>query len=89
MSRPAIRCFYRLAHGRVNRKRPDVPEDVLVYPEACKSRPRGRFEAAVEFYPSVLTRAPAALLYYSVLARLPWLQRVLPCTANFRFGRKT
>jgi SAM-dependent methyltransferase len=81
--------FYRLARQRVNRKRPEVPEDVLVYPKLVRLAREAGFEAAVEFYPSVLTRAPGALLYYSVLARLPWLQRVLPCTANFRFRRKT
>jgi SAM-dependent methyltransferase len=80
--------LYRLAHRRVNRKRPDVPEDVLVYPKLVSLAREAGLEAAVEFYPSVLARAPGALLYYSALARLPWLQRVLPCTANFRFRRK-
>jgi SAM-dependent methyltransferase len=80
-------AFYRVAHRRVNRKRPDVPEDVLVHSKLLALAREAGFDASVEFYPTVLARAPGALLYYSVLARLPSLQRVLPCTANFRFRR--
>jgi SAM-dependent methyltransferase len=79
--------LYRMAYRRVNRKRPDVPEDVLVHSKLLALAREAGLDAAVEFYPSVLVRAPGSLLYYSVLARLPWLQRVLPCTANFTFRR--
>ena len=79
--------LYRLAHRRVNRKRPEVPEDVLVHPKLLALAREAGLEAAVEFYPSVLARAPGALFYYTVLAKLPPLQRLLPCTANFRFRK--
>ena len=75
--------FYRLAHRRVNRKRPEVPEDALVYSKLVSVAGEAGLEAALEFYPSLLTRAPGALLYYSVLARLPWLQRLLAVRRQF------
>jgi hypothetical protein len=41
----------------------------------------------VDFYPSVLNRKPAPLLYYSLLSRAAFLQRMLPCTANYVFTK--
>src|SRR5690349_375632 len=77
-----------LLHGpalaRVTKKRPEVPEDVLIYSKLQRLAAEVGLRAEVAFYPSVTYRSPPALLYYSVLGRLPLLQKVLPCTANYR-----
>jgi hypothetical protein len=41
----------------------------------------------VHFDPSVKRKGPFELLYFSVLARIPLLQRLLPCSAHFVFTR--
>jgi SAM-dependent methyltransferase len=80
--------LHRPAMARVTRKRPDVPEDVLIYSKVQSLAAEAGLQAEVVFYPSVTYRSPAALIYYSVLGRLPLLQKVLPCTANYRFTRE-
>ena len=81
------RLLYGPAVERVRRKRPEVPEDVLIPSQIRALAKESGLSLEVRFYPSVQYRSPGALLYYSVLARLAWLQKVLPCTANFRFTK--
>jgi ubiquinone/menaquinone biosynthesis C-methylase UbiE len=85
---PSCRPFlHRLAHERVNRKRPHVPEDVLVFPKLTALAEEAGFRSEYRFWPSTIYRSPAATLYYSVLARVAPLRQVLPCTANYRFEK--
>jgi SAM-dependent methyltransferase len=79
--------LHRAAVARVERKRPEVPEDVLVYSKLLALATETGLRAEVSFYPSVKYRSPGALLYYSVLSRASLLQKMLPCTANYRFTR--
>lgn len=79
---------YGLAHRRVNRKRPEVPEDVLRCRELQRLGREAGFEVSVRFDPSLIHRGPAETVYYAVLRKLRFLQPLLPCTADFRF-RKT
>ncbi len=81
------RYLHALAYRRVNRIRPTVPEDVLMYQEIQALAAQLGFRCRVHFYPSVLHRNPVPLLYYSALSRLPFLQRLLPCTANYEFTK--
>lgn len=81
------RYLYRLAYRRANRIRPTVPEDVLIYRKIQSLAAEVGLGCRVDFYPSVLNRNPGPLLYYSALARLPFLQRLLPCTANLQFTK--
>ncbi len=79
---------YRLARWRVNHVRPEVPEDVL---RIRKIRSLGReagLESRVEYFPSLIKRGPMEMVYYLILSRLPFLQRVVPCTANFSFYKR-
>jgi len=96
--RPGGRCLYlyepscrpylhSIAHRRVNRIRAGVPEDVLMYPRMRQIAAEVGFSSQIRFYPSVANRAPVPLLYYSVLSRLPVLQGILPCTANYEFTK--
>jgi SAM-dependent methyltransferase len=79
--------LHRAAVARVEKKRPEVTEDVLVYSKLQALARETGLRAEVSFYPSVRYRSPGALLYYSVLSRVSLLQKVLPCTANYRFTR--
>jgi SAM-dependent methyltransferase len=96
--RPGGRCLYlyepscrpylhSMAYRRVNRIRTSVPEDVLVYTKINRMAVELGFRSQVRFYPSVMNRAPVPTLYYSLLSRLPMLQGVLPCTANYEFTK--
>jgi ubiquinone/menaquinone biosynthesis C-methylase UbiE len=79
--------LYTAAIRRVERKRPDVPEDVLRYADIAKVARSTGLECDVQFYPSVLRRGPVETLYYALLGRSKVLQRVLPCTANYVFTK--
>jgi SAM-dependent methyltransferase len=82
--RPAL---HRSALARVEKKRPEVQEDVLIYSKIQELAGQAGLRAEVSFYPSIKYRSPGALLYYSVLSRVSALQRLLPCTANYRLTR--
>lgn len=86
---PACRAsMYRLAHWRVNAKRPDVPEDVLRYPEIVALAADAGLRVATEFAPTTTYRRAAETAYYAVLQRIPPLQHVLPCTIDFAFTHR-
>lgn len=82
------RWIYRAAHYRVNRCRPDVPEDVIVYPKLLRIAREEGLRAELHFNPTLHKRGATEFLYYFVLGKLPFLQRILPCTATFHFVRE-
>jgi SAM-dependent methyltransferase len=82
--RPAL---HAAAKRRVNRKRPHVPEDVLVYPKLVALARAGGLLAELDFYPSVRRRGPKETLYYWALQQSAALQRLLPCTVNYHFTK--
>jgi SAM-dependent methyltransferase len=85
---PACRKWiYKAAHKRVNRMRPSVPEDVLVYPKVLRIARDLGFEAEFLFTPILHKRGPKEFLYYMVLSKLPLLQKLLPCTGTFHFRK--
>ena len=79
--------IYRLAHYRVNRKRPDVPEDVLVASRLFGIAREVGLVPSSEFDVSILKRGPTEMVYYMGLRMLPWLRHVLPCTRHFLFRK--
>jgi hypothetical protein len=81
------RWIYPLAYRRVMRKRPVVPEDVLRYPEIVALAREAGLLADVRFAPTTTYRGPVETIYYLGLAKLPPLQRVLPCTVDFVFTK--
>lgn len=81
------RYLHSLAYRRVNRIRPSVPEDVLVYNKIASLGNEVGLQCRRDFYPNVLNRRPAPLLYYTLLARARFLCRLLPCTANYEFAK--
>lgn len=85
---PGCRPYlYRLARRRVNAKRPAVPEDVLRYGHLVELAGRAGLAVEVHFAPTTTARGVVETLYYWVLQRAPWLQRVLPCTVDLVFTR--
>jgi ubiquinone/menaquinone biosynthesis C-methylase UbiE len=79
--------LYRIAYWRVNRKRPEVPEDVLIIPKLRQIARDVGLSLKVEYYPSLLKRAAVETVYYLALAKIPLLQRMLICSANFVFTK--
>jgi SAM-dependent methyltransferase len=83
----APRYLYPLAYRRVNGKRPDVPEDVLVASKIRDIALGFGFSVVIEHYPSTLCRGPLEGAYYYVLGQVRLLQQLLPCTENFIFSK--
>lgn len=97
--KPGARAFYlyepatpkflhALAHKRVNLKRPEVPEDVLIPSKLRRIAEALDLQCEVDFFPTFKGRGATATAYYLVLGRIPPLQPLLPCTANFIFTKK-
>jgi SAM-dependent methyltransferase len=88
----APKWIYGRAVARVNNKRAsydhDVVEDVLVPRKLLRIASELGLEGSVAFTPTLANRRPVEFLYYLALGRLKPLQRVLPCTADFVFGRR-
>ncbi len=98
MLTPEGSCFYfyepsclaylhKVAHWRVNRKRPSVPEDVLRYKKIQALAYEAGLDCLLNFYPSLIHRGPLEGVYYGVLSKARILQRVLPCTINYHFKK--
>jgi SAM-dependent methyltransferase len=81
------RIWHPIAYRRVNRIRPAVEEDVLVWTELAAIAREAGLIAKVDFHPSTLRRRPVAAVYYAVLSLAPVLCRLLPCSANFVFTK--
>jgi SAM-dependent methyltransferase len=81
------RILHPLAYRRVNRIRPAVEEDVIVWRDLVAIAKEAGLNTRVDFTPSTLRRRPIVAVYYAVLALLPLLGRILPCSANFVFTK--
>lgn len=45
----------------------------------------GFAKGKVRFAPSLTNRGPLEVVYYYILGKIPFLQRVLPCSADYLF----
>ncbi len=79
--------LYGAAVRRVNRKRPEVPEDVLRFKELARLAEAVGLECEVDFDPTTARRGSVEAIYYTLLGASEKLQRLLPCTANFVFTK--
>lgn len=79
--------WYRLTYHYINRKRPEVPEDVLVTRKILALARESGLAAQVRYAPSIRRKGPFGLLYFSLLRAAPLLRRVLPCSAHFVFTK--
>ena len=76
--------FYKFARWRVNRKRHEVPEDVLIPNVIKKIANDIGLKYHIEYYLSTKKRGKLEYLYYSIL-KLIKLYKIFPCTANIIF----
>jgi SAM-dependent methyltransferase len=83
------RLWYRPAVWRVSRKRPGVPEDVLVRSAIRQHAAAAGLSCRITFEPQLFKRAPVETLYYGLLQSVPPLQKLLPCTATYHFSKGT
>jgi SAM-dependent methyltransferase len=81
------RFWYRLANWRVNRKRPEVPEDVIVHRKLASIAAEIGFSASYTLQPHTVNRAPFEGIYYTLLSKFKFLQPMLPCGADFVFRK--
>lgn len=79
--------LHKVAHRRVNRKRPEVPEDVLVYPKMQRLALEAGFRVTLAFEPSLSNRQPAEVLYYALLRKSGVLRHWLPCSVDYVFEK--
>jgi ubiquinone/menaquinone biosynthesis C-methylase UbiE len=83
---PSTRAYlYKLAYWRVNKKRLNVPEDVLIYKKIKKTAESIGLQCNLDFYKSFKQRLPIETLYYYFLSKIPLLEYCLPCTINYHF----
>jgi SAM-dependent methyltransferase len=85
---PVCRSFiHPLAYARVNCKRPEVPEDVLIYPKIKKLATEAGLKTEIRFDPTVTNRGLNQTVYFAVLSAVPGLRYLLPCSADFIFTK--
>ena len=79
--------MHPMAYARVNRKRPEVPEDVMIASKIAALAREAGLAATVKNSPTLTNRNAGPMMYYYVLRRLPFLQKVVPVTADFIFTK--
>lgn len=80
---PACRSYiYPLAKKRVNKKRHEVPEDLLIYRKLRQLARKEGLSARIIFTPLIRNRSFGGTLYFRMLSKLPFLQHILPCTID-------
>lgn len=83
----SIRLFYSLACRRMNKKRAKVPEDVLIISEIKKLAGQAGLDLDVDYYPSLIKRGPVETVYFYLLSKFYFLNRVLPSSVNLVFTK--
>lgn len=73
--------WYPLAKWRVNRKRPDIPEDLLLPRHLSKYASELDMSMQTIYFPNTQNRGALEKLYYAMLTRIPVLNRLIPSTA--------
>lgn len=81
--------IHSLAKWRINRIRPEVPEDVLMFKKIRKLASKNGLTTRLDLFPSVTKRRLVSLIYHSVMRRVPVLRHFLPSTMNFVFTKQS
>jgi ubiquinone/menaquinone biosynthesis C-methylase UbiE len=85
---PSCRQYiYPLANWRVNKKRPECPEDLLVLEDLRKAAADLGFRFRVVYSTATVNRGVIEGLYYKTLSVFPAFCQWLPCTADFIFTK--
>ena len=72
------RIFYKFAKRRVNQKRPEVYEDLLRPHVLKKAALTNELDIDIKIHPSTLNRKGVASVYYYLLSRIKFLNKILP-----------
>lgn len=81
------RLFYSYAYRKVNRIRPEVPEDFLITSNMRKLAKEAGLELTMDYDPNMSGRSPKAVMVYSVLRRLTFIAQMMPCAASLVFHK--
>lgn len=82
------KLLYKPALFRVNRKRPQVPEDIIIKKNLLSLAKKNNFKKTKAINtPLLLNRGPVETLYFYILNKLPFLQKILPTTTDFIFQK--
>lgn len=79
--------FYRLLRWRMNRQRTSVPEDVLILSKIRRLACDAGLDLHVDYHPSLIKRGPLETVYFYLLGKLSFLNRVLPSSVNLIFSK--
>jgi SAM-dependent methyltransferase len=86
LTEPSCQSYiYNLAYKRVNKKRPDVPEDVLIRNEIIKLAEEEGFQVTTYYDTSFINRMPLETLYYYFLTKFKIFRKYLPCEVDYVF----
>lgn len=81
------RVFYPYVYRKVNRIRPEVPEDFLITSQMKELAEASGLTMSLDYNPNMSGRTPKAVMVYSVLRRLNFLARMMPCAASLIFQK--
>lgn len=85
---PSCRKYiHPLAKWRVNHKRPECPEDLLILEDMRKAAADLGFKLDVIYSTATVNRGVIEGVYYKTLSLVPPLCHLLPCTADFIFTK--
>jgi len=79
--------IYPFAYRRVNKNRPVVHEDVLIYKEIIKTGQKCGFQVTHQFDTSCTGHHAFAAVYYYLLSKIKFLKYFLPCGSDFVFAK--
>jgi SAM-dependent methyltransferase len=80
--------WHPLANWRVNRKRPEVPEDVIVHKKLVTIAREIGLSASYNLAPNAMNKGPFETIYNAFLGRFKLLQYLLPCAADLIFRKQ-
>lgn len=90
ITEPSCRKYiYPLAFKRVNLKRPDVAEDVLIFKEIIGLAKKAGFIAAAYYDTSFINKRPFETIYYYLLSKIKIFKYFLPCAMDYVFTKPT
>jgi SAM-dependent methyltransferase len=74
--------MYKSAFAAVNKRHPNVPEDVLVRPRLAKLAKEHNLSIRFNLSPTLTNRAGLATVYFYILSKFGFLAKLLPCSAD-------
>jgi len=80
--------IYQFAYKRVNRNRPIVHEDVLIYKDIVNIGQRNGFQVTHAFDTSCTGHHAFSAVYYYILGKVKFLKYLVPCSSDFIFIKK-